>query len=112
MNELIYDKLKNEEAKLLFKFIEKHHKYIKLFINAEDIYEMESTKKIDTLSTEEKDFILSDFKELRDKFSSCHSEWWRGKNNQNDNVTVSFDLEFKKHFTMEIFNDIKTCFDI
>lgn len=112
MSELIYDKLETEEAKLLFKFIEKHHKYIKLFINAEGIYEMESTGKIDTLSTEEKDLILLDFKELKDKISKCHSDWWRGTNDQNDNVSVSFDLEFKKHFTMEIFNDIKTFFNV
>lgn len=106
MSKLIYKKLKTNGSKILFKFIEKHHLYIKLSINTLNRYVISSTETINTLSIEERNKILEDIEEL------SKSIIFLGSSESKSINSLTFELEFKCYFIEDVFTEIKEYFNI
>lgn len=106
MSNLIYKKLKTNGSKILFKFIEKHHLYIKLSINTLNRYVISSTETINILSIEERDKILEDIGEL------IKNIIFLGLIESKNTTSLTFELEFKGYLKEDVFNEIKEYFKI
>lgn len=101
----IYDKLKTEEAKRLFSFIEKYHKYVLFYMDKEENVFIKSKKNLDDLSDEGKENILTEFKELKPNDFSKVGEYM--KTSSGDVTEINFERKYTCIFTTEIFKEIK-----
>lgn len=106
MTELIYEKLETEEAKRLFRFIERYHKYVMSYMDNEENVFIKSKHNLDKLSDEEKENILTDFKELKPGEFSKVGDYMRSSSSRSK-ISLIFERKYTGIFTREIFKEIK-----